>query len=70
MDVVINQELLKHLASSDEEVAVTSLATELERVLWRRIRSRSSIRRDGFEVRDDRHLQITLDTLREREKFG
>lgn len=34
MNVVIEEELLKHLSSRDEEVTVTSLASELERILW------------------------------------
>ena len=39
MDVVIEQELLEHLASGDEEVAVTALAPELEGVVRRGFRS-------------------------------
>jgi hypothetical protein len=34
MDVVIEEKLLEHLSSRYEKVTVTSLASELERILW------------------------------------
>lgn len=33
MDIVIEEKLLEHLSSRDKEVTVTSLASELERIL-------------------------------------
>lgn len=33
MDVVVEQELLQHFTSSDEEIAVATLTPELERII-------------------------------------
>ena len=56
MDIVINQELLKHLTSSDEKVAVTSLASELEGVLGRRLGPVVFVDDGHFYIGHDRHL--------------
>ena len=67
MDVVANQELLKHLTRSHQEVAVATLTPELERAFHSRIR-RNPIRGSSPDVGRDNNLEVTLDSLRELHK--
>jgi hypothetical protein len=60
---MVPEELFEHFSGRDEEVAVTSLASELEGVLGRRFRPIVLIDDGHFDIGHDRHLQLPLDTL-------
>lgn len=69
MNTVIDEELLEHFPSSDEEVAVAPLTSELERAFGRYLRD-GAVRDSRLEVRRDDNLQIALDTLGEADEIG
>ncbi len=67
MHVVLNEELLEHLAGGDEEVAVAALTSELERAFGRHFRDGPVC--DGcLDIRRNDDLQIALDTLGEADE--
>lgn len=64
MDVVVDQKLFQHLPGRYEEVAITALAAELERIFSRYVRAGGTI--DGgwrLDVRDNGYLQFPLHPL-------
>jgi hypothetical protein len=65
MNVVIREKLFKHFSGGDEEVAVTSLASELEGVLGRGFGPGVLVDNGHFYIGHNRHLQLPLDTFDE-----
>ena len=65
--VVLDEELLEHLASGDEEVAIAALTPELERAFGRHFRD-GAVRDGRLDIRRDDDLQIALDTLGEADE--
>ena len=68
MNVVLDEELLEHLASSDEEVAVAALASELEGT-FREALAKRTVRGWGLDVRENDHLEIALDPVYKRDEI-
>lgn len=67
MNVMVKQKLLQHLPCGHQEVAVTSLAPELERVLRWGVIDVSADRR--LDVWYDRNLEFSFDPVNECGKF-
>lgn len=65
-NILANQVLFQELPSGDQEVAVASLAHELERALARGARRAP---RGGLYYRHDRHLEFALNALSESQEI-
>lgn len=70
VDVMVQQELLQHLARGDEEVTVAALTPEFERVFWKGFDAICATNGGCLDVGHNGHLEVALDVLNEAGKFG
>jgi hypothetical protein len=64
VNIMVQQILFQHFSSGDEEVALTSLTAELERVLREYLR-RDTVTSRCLDIRNNRYLAVPFDALDE-----